>query len=336
MNTAIQVDQMIAEWKSQGLSKPAIVVNIANACLGWNYIYGDRGEYCTPSHVKSRISSLAKNYPKQSENLKKKCQITNGSGESSCNGCRFYPNGQTRAYDCRGFTYWCFLKGAGITIDGGGATSQYNNNNNWDEKGLIANMPKDKVCCVFRKDSGTGKMEHTLLYDGDGHYIHDSTYVKKCDVSQYKATHYAIPKGLYSEPTPPTPPTPTPTPDPGKAIVTGKNVALRQGPSTSTSVMTRIATGTVVNIATIEGWTYVKFDGKYGFMMNEYIDVRDDSVTVTGRNVALREGTNTSSKVLTRIKTGTVVPRETIAAGWEYIEFGNKKGFMMKQYLNEG
>ena len=269
--TAKQVDEMLNYWLGQGLPKPEVVVKLANACLGWNYIFGDRGEYCTPSHVKSRISSLAQSHPSNSEALKKKCQITNGSGKTSCNGCRFYPDGETRAYDCRGFTYWCFLKGAGITIEGAGATSQYNNNNNWSEKGLIANMPKDKVCCVFRYDSSKRTYEHTLIYDGEGHYIHCSSEVKKCDASKYKATHYAIPKGLYGGDIPVS----------YKAKVyasSGSTVNMRASASASSAVIVQVPIGTIVDVKENKGdWSKIVYDNKTGYMMSKFLQAIDST-----------------------------------------------------------
>lgn len=289
MNTWKQVDAMLNEWKQQGLKDPDIVVKLANACIGWNYIFGDRGEQCTPSHVKSRISSLSEKYPKEAKSLKEKCQVAKGS-KTGCSGCKFYPSGVTLAYDCRGFTYWCFLKGAGITINGAGATSQYDNNANWSEKGVIANMPKDKVCCVFRYDSGTGKMEHTLIYDGNGYYIHDSGEVKKCAISKYKATHYAIPKGLY---------------DGGgfvpvseKATVhadQGSSVNLREKPSTASALVARVPVGTVVDVTEKgDSWSKIKYNGKTGYMMNQFLiygeynpsdDSKDEYITVSKKEL---------------------------------------------------
>lgn len=265
MNAWKQVEQMLSDWKREGLSKHEIVVRLANACIGWNYIFGDRGERCTPVHVKSRVSSLAKSYPRESESLKKRCQCCNG--KASCTGCRFYPGGKTLAFDCRGFTYWCFLNGAGITINGAGATSQYDNNANWSEKGVIANMPKDKVCCVFRHDSSTGKMEHTLIYDGAGHYIHDSGEVKKCDISKYKATHYAIPKGLYNGGD-----IPVPT---EKAVVyaaSGSTVNMRSRPSTVATIVMRVPIGATVGVTKHEPeWCAIQYAGKSGYMMTKFL-----------------------------------------------------------------
>ena len=58
----------------------------------------------------------------------------------------------------------------------------------------------------------------------------------------------------------------------GKAIVTGKNLALRQGPGTEFGIRTRIPMGNTVKLEEIpEGWTFVSYGGKSGFVMDKYI-----------------------------------------------------------------
>ena len=71
-------------------------------------------------------------------------------------------------------------------------------------------------------------------------------------------------------------------------------------------------------------------------MMNQYIQIHDDYIIVTGVRVALRAGTGTDTKVLLRIDTNTVVPRIPLPTDWEYIAYGSRKGFMMKEFLREG
>lgn len=190
MNTAAKVTKLMEEWKKEPISKTAFIVKLANACIGWSYVFGARGEYCSPANRRKFYNSKGK------PTIKSKCKNFSGSGYAGCSGCKWYPGGCTRFFDCRGFTYWLF-KQIGILISGTGATSQWKDDANWAEKGTIDKMPRNKVCCVFRHDSSKNTMEHTLLYDGEGHYIHCSGEVKKCNASQYKATHYAIPRGLY-------------------------------------------------------------------------------------------------------------------------------------------
>jgi len=326
-----ELDSCVAEYKAGGATKADTVVFAANKAIGWPYCWGASGRHlCTVSNRKmymnnKKISSGDK------ELIRKRCQVLNGS-KPSCANCVYYPNNiGVFLNDCQGFVKFIFAF-VGISFAGGGATSMWNNAKNWEAKGPISTMPKDKVCCTFRDVDGT--KEHILIYDGQGNYIHDSGEVKKQPTSKYNATHWAIPKGLYDEPVPPTPP--SPTPPAGKAIVTGVKVALRQGPSKDTSVIVRVNTGTEVDIATVEGWTYVKAANITGFVMNQYIQDNGDTVTVTGKQLALRDGPSTSCRVRTRLATGQVVPKVALPTTWEYIAYGKNKGFMMKEYLNEG
>ena len=186
-NTANMVDDMIAKWKMEGLSKSELAVKIAQACMGWPYIFGDRGQYCTSSHRQAVYNA----HPDQT-GLLTKCQKLS-KGKDSCIGCQYFPGGQTRSFDCRGFTYWV-LSFCGIKIMGAGATSQWNDNNNWKEKGEIGDIPLNQVCCVFKRSDN--KMQHTGLHIGGGKIIHCSNGVQTGKITDRGWTHYAIPVGM--------------------------------------------------------------------------------------------------------------------------------------------
>lgn len=192
MNTAAQVDSLIAGWSQAGLTKSETVVKIADACLGWSYVWGGYGQNCTPSN-REAYANRSSCPAGESEVIRKKCQKLNGSA-SNCNGCKWYPGGVTRFFDCRGFTGWT-LKQVGISLAGAGATSQWNTNSNWTRKGAIADIPNE-VCCVFIHDSKKDNMSHTGLYIGDGWVVHCSGEVKKEKLSAGKWSHYAVPVGL--------------------------------------------------------------------------------------------------------------------------------------------
>ena len=86
--------------------------------------------------------------------------------------------------------------------------------------------------------------------NSEGYYV---------DVKDGKGVIYGDP-----EPVPPVPE--------GYAIVTGKNLAMRQGPSTSCKVITRAPTGTKVKITQPPSeWEYVTYNGKQGYMMKMYL-----------------------------------------------------------------
>lgn len=195
MNSAVQVRAMIEGWKSSGLySKAEMAAKIAEACLEWPYVWGSLGEEDTVEKRQYYMNRSAIGEGDK-ELIRKRCQVLNGSS-TECSGCKYFPNGfRTRMFDCRGFTRWVMGQ-VGITINGAGATSQYNDDSNWSRKGPISEMPADQVCCVFKYISSTGKMDHTGLHIGNGNIIHCSVEVKRGKTTERGWTHYAIPKGI--------------------------------------------------------------------------------------------------------------------------------------------
>ncbi len=168
------------------LTKPDIIRRLAEMALGWPYVFGAIGELCTPTNRGRRENTA---YPA----IKDKCQVLNGKAKS-CDGCEWKG---TRMFDCRGFTYW-LLKQIGIEISTVGATTQWNTTKDWAVRGEIQNMPPGAVCCVFKQKDG--RMSHTGMYLGNGQIIHCSGTVKRDTLPGRPAwTHYAIPKGLYSD-----------------------------------------------------------------------------------------------------------------------------------------
>lgn len=204
MNSAKKVADLIAEWKAKGLSKAEIVWKTAEALMGYPYAWGALGQECTVSNRKSCMnrSAIAEG---DRELIRKRCQVLNGS-DADCKDCKYYPGGErTRLFDCRGFTRWV-IQQVGITIQGAGATSQYNTASNWEERGLISDMPKDRICCVFQDVRGT--KEHTGLALGD-QIIHCSVEVKDGHTYDKGWTHYAVPKGVDGDVPVPAPTLPT-------------------------------------------------------------------------------------------------------------------------------
>ena len=193
MYTAEQVDILITELKKKGLQNAEIVWKVAEACIGWPYVFGALGELCTPAVRRKYYTNYSTSKPAEAAQIMKRCQVLNGS-RSSCDGCPYHPGGTTRCFDCRGFTRWVLAR-IGIKLNGGGCTSQWNDNSNWTEKGLIGDLPAGQLACFFHQNqSDTKTMEHTGFIL-DNTTVHCSGTVKKEKPSRY-ITHYAIPKGL--------------------------------------------------------------------------------------------------------------------------------------------
>ena len=162
------------------------IIEAAKSQLGNPYVFGMWGRECTPS-VRRQYAGYN---PSHKSAIYKACPVLSGK-QPNCDGCKWQGK---LAFDCRGFTYWC-LSQAGITIKGGGATSQYNTAANWVQRGDIGDMP-DVVCCVFQRRNG--RMQHTGMHIGGGKVIHCSAGVQWGDTSDKAWTHYAIPSGLYT------------------------------------------------------------------------------------------------------------------------------------------
>lgn len=196
MNTASDVNELFNKWKKQGMTKEQLVVKTAEAELGWPYVWGASGAECTPEKRKAYAQRDVCPAGEKTQ-IYKTCQYYKDDGTpsgKSCGGCKFYPdNMRVLIDDCQGFVKQVCNR-VGITFTGGGATSMWNGSTNWSEKGVIANIPKNRVCCVFWKNGD--KMNHIGFYVGGGYVIHCSGTVKKEPLSSLKCTHYAIPRGL--------------------------------------------------------------------------------------------------------------------------------------------
>lgn len=212
MNSARQVDEQIQAMKAAGWSNQAIVWNTAKLCIGWPYVFGAWGAYCTTEERKKRYSSA---HP----TIYSACQVLRDKDpKSSCSGCKWFPNDErVRCYDCRGFTDWC-MKQVGIDLIGEGATSQWNTASNWSAKGEVKDgIPADTLVCLFYPDKkNPKKMAHTGL-GLNGETVECSSGVEYHEKMAKKWTHWAVPNGISQAAVPPTPTPPTPTPDPQPA-----------------------------------------------------------------------------------------------------------------------
>lgn len=223
MKTYTQVAALIANWKLSGMSKSNLIRYLAEACLGWPYVWGGYGQFCSPENRRAYADRSACSSA-EADQIRKKCPVLSGK-QSACAGCKYYPGGRVRFFDCRGFTRW-LLQQAGLSLRGAGATSQWNDETNWAEKGPISDLPQEKVCCLFMRQ-GT-KMSHTGMHLGNGVLIHCSGEVKRGKVTDKGWTHYAIPKGLAEEAPVPAP-EPAPMPQPALVPTPVTRRLLRKG-----------------------------------------------------------------------------------------------------------
>lgn len=202
MKTAEQVTKIIEDLKAQGVDPQRIAWEASLACVGWAYVFGARGQYCTPANRRARYSD---DHP----TIKTKCKNYNGSGSAGCSGCKWYPESKyTRIFDCRGFTYWILKQVYGWELMGAGATSQWNTVANWKAKGKVAEgIPADTLVCLFVRNGKT--MEHTG-FGFNEETIECSSGVQHFTTRKAKWTDWGVPACIGGE-------VPVPTPGPAPA-----------------------------------------------------------------------------------------------------------------------
>jgi len=156
----------------KGKSKPSIVVDYAVAALNSGYVFGSDGQVLTTKGHRQ----FYKNHPNIVTKLSLKWK-------------------GKRVFDCSGLVLKSFEQ-IGIKLphkaDDAWKTTK------WQYKGDMSDIPKDKVCILYRK--GDKGMNHTAIYCGDGTVIEaagekDGVIRSKFDSSKW--SNWGIPEGLY-------------------------------------------------------------------------------------------------------------------------------------------
>ena len=263
MNSAEYVDSKIKELKNSGMPLMDAAWQAALLCVGFPYIFGSRGSYCTPSYRKSVYNSHT-----DQEGLVSKCKALSLDGgkaviTGNCSGCKWLPGGKkVRSFDCRGFTYWILLQIYDWKLMGAGCTTQWNNEDNWTAKGTVDNIPDDTLVCLFYKKKGSNVVWQHTGFGYKGETVECANGVQHFTTRNKKWTHWAIPKCVSDVP-----------PDPGK------KPTLRRGD-----------TGAYVTLAQTEliqkGYDCGKWgaDGKFGAATEDAVKriQKDYGLDVTG------------------------------------------------------
>ena len=175
------------------MDKPEIVKIWCLSHVGCPYIYGGTGQICTVEYRRARAAQ----YPEKAAKIKNSCPRLSGATKS-CPGCPWFDAalGQgKRAYDCAQLSRFA-MEAVGIPMVSG-ANSQWQKTA-WAERGPMADLPRDKVCLVFRNDGDT--MGHVGVYTGDGCVIHAKGHdwgVMRQRLEDTAFTHYGVPAALY-------------------------------------------------------------------------------------------------------------------------------------------
>ena len=235
------------------------VVEKALSLIGQGYIYGAKGQICSPAF---RFGQ-AQQYPEQYDNIMNVGEKWDGSP----------------VWDCAQLTR-AVAKEGGVSLVSG-ATSQWDKTD-WAKKGTIDTIPPGETVFVYRRKNGSSTvMQHTGVALGDGTCVHarGTKYgVVRQDMSQHAWTHWAKPNWIEEE-------------DPVsldviyQAVViaqSGKTVNMRSEPGGK--VIQTIPIGEVVDVLDEStGWRKILYHSNVGYMQQAFLQMYhpDDMVTVT-------------------------------------------------------
>ena len=224
----------------------------ALSLVGQGYIYGAKGQICSPAFRQQQ----AEQYPKWKENILEVGAKWDGKP----------------VWDCAQFTR-AVAKEAGLSFVSG-ATSQWNEVD-WAKKGTIDTIPPGEFVFLYRRQNGSPTvMAHTGVAMGDGTCIHarGTAYgVVEQSMSQHAWTHWARPKWPDGQ---------TETEQEVESMDVlyeakvyaqkGSTVNMRKEPGGS--ILVQVPVGSTVSVyAESAGWFKIGYNGKVGYMQAAFL-----------------------------------------------------------------
>lgn len=133
--------------------------------------------------------------------------------------------------------------------------------------------------------------------------------------------------------------------------VTNNSVNMRAKASTTSAITARLTAGTTVEVTGATGNFYaVKYNGKTGYIMKQYLNTDADSIvtptpvpeqtaegypytTVTTDSVNLRARKSTNAEILKKIPKNATVTVNKISGTYAEVEYAGKTGWVKKDYI---
>ena len=234
------------EVEKEMTEKEQTIYDWVNSHVSDGYCWGATGKTLTQAY----LDQLIKQYPDHVS------QAQNGKWL-----------GKT-VWDCASLVRGA-MKTVGISMVSG-ATSQVKKTK-WQVFGTIDNLPKDKICCLYRWNGSS--YQHTGIYCGDSYVVDargSKSGVIKSTLTSYPWTHFGIPEGLYDEQKPS---------EVYKVLYqakvyaeSGSTVRMRATASSSARVIKEIPVGEIVDVIEEgENWDKIGYEGSVGYMMSKFL-----------------------------------------------------------------
>ncbi|WP_338470731.1 SH3 domain-containing protein [Niallia sp. XMNu-256] len=137
----------------------------------------------------------------------------------------------------------------------------------------------------------------------------------------------------------------------------GTNLNVRNSPSTTSKVLTKLKHGTEVKVLSDQhGWAKIEAAGTQGYVSSLYLSSNSKTTTTkqskpstpaqtittqyvdVNENIHLnmRSGASTSTSVVAKLKAGTPVEVYSVSNGWSKVKASGKEGYVSAEYLTKG
>lgn len=161
--------------------------------VGSAYVFGADGQNCTPA-FRQRVAQAQ---PQWAAQIVRCCPVLSG-GQGDCRGCKY----QGRpAFDCRGLTRQAVRAALGRPLLGAGASSQWRDGRNWQERGLFGARPRGALILFRQNKNDPNVMDHTGAALDYTSYVHAGGHASGVTQRAIAGgwTHWAIPAGFYRQ-----------------------------------------------------------------------------------------------------------------------------------------
>lgn len=136
--------------------------------------------------------------------------------------------------------------------------------------------------------------------------------------------------------------------DSEQGTVTASVLNVRSGPTTNSSVVTKVNKGTVISILSKSGnWYKTKVNGKEGWVSGAYVTINKTSTNsgsidvntnakkakTTANSLNMRNGAGTSYSIIRKLPKGTEIEVTSVSGDWAKMKYDGRVGYVHKAYI---
>lgn len=117
------------------------------------------------------------------------------------------------------------------------------------------------------------------------------------------------------------------------ATIVGVKVNVRETPSTTAEIITKLSNERVSVIDRASGWYKISFNGKTGWVSDDYIKVLSTEGSINANGVNFRKGASTSTEIINSLSEGTSVEILDTLSGWLKVKVDSKVGYIASEFI---